>query len=166
MEVNNDDALFLKYGQGMTTTTTTTTHHNTRYSPSKQSNNNNNLVEDENDYYELPTEEQLLREIQEEELEYTTLLTLFREEQQQARGGEEIGLEITKLIEERDMDIDILLRRLMEEGELEQQQQQLVDMDLIKGKPYFRAVQMGDSISISGMKGSKKVLQILKEGST
>lgn len=43
------------------------------------------------------------------------------------------------------------------------EQQQLVDMDLIKGQPYFRAVQMGDSISISGMKGSKKVLQILKE---
>ena len=55
------------------------------------------------------------------------------------------------------------LHPVLEKEGLEQQQQQLVDMDLIKGKPYFRAVQMGDSISISGMKGSKKVLQILKE---
>ena len=44
-----------------------------------------------------------------------------------------------------------------------QQQDHLIDLELIIGKPYFRAVQMGDSISISGMKGSKKVLQILKE---
>jgi tRNA(Ile)-lysidine synthase len=44
-----------------------------------------------------------------------------------------------------------------------QQLDQLIDLDQIKGEPYFRAVQMGDSISISGMKGSKKVLQILKE---
>ena len=55
------------------------------------------------------------------------------------------------------------LHPVLEKEGLEQQQQQLVDMDLIKGQPYFRAVQMGDSISISGMKGSKKVLQILKE---
>ena len=54
------------------------------------------------------------------------------------------------------------LHPVLEKEGLEQQQQ-LVDMDLIKGQPYFRAVQMGDSISISGMKGSKKVLQILKE---
>ena len=54
------------------------------------------------------------------------------------------------------------LHPVLEKEGLEQQQQ-LVDMDLIIGKPYFRAVQMGDSISISGMKGSKKVLQILKE---
>ena len=51
------------------------------------------------------------------------------------------------------------LHPVLEKEGLEQQQQ-LVDMDLIKGQPYFRAVQMGDSISISGMKGSKKVLQI------
>ena len=44
-----------------------------------------------------------------------------------------------------------------------QQQDHLIDLGLIKGQPYFRAVQMGDSVSISGMKGSKKVLQILKE---
>jgi tRNA(Ile)-lysidine synthetase-like protein len=44
-----------------------------------------------------------------------------------------------------------------------QQQDHLIDLELIKGQPYFRAVQMGDSISISGMKGSKKVLKILKE---
>jgi tRNA(Ile)-lysidine synthetase-like protein len=39
----------------------------------------------------------------------------------------------------------------------------LVDAAQINGQPYFRQVQMGDSIRISGMKGSKKVLQVLKE---
>lgn len=47
--------------------------------------------------------------------------------------------------------------------EAKEQQNKLIDLDLIKGQPYFRQVQSGDSLRISGMKGSKKVLQILKE---
>jgi tRNA(Ile)-lysidine synthase len=47
--------------------------------------------------------------------------------------------------------------------EAAEQQNKLIDLDLIKGQPYFRPVQMGDSLLMSGMKGSKKVLQILKE---
>lgn len=54
------------------------------------------------------------------------------------------------------------LHPVLEKESLEQQQQ-LVDLDQIKGQPYFRVVQMGDSLRISGMTGSKKVLQILKE---
>ena len=47
--------------------------------------------------------------------------------------------------------------------EAKEQQNKLIDLAQIKGQPYFRQVQSGDSIRISGMKGSKKVLQILKE---
>jgi tRNA(Ile)-lysidine synthase len=47
--------------------------------------------------------------------------------------------------------------------ETKEQQSMLVDVAQIDGQPYFRQVQMGDSIRISGMKGSKKVLQVLKE---
>ena len=47
--------------------------------------------------------------------------------------------------------------------ETAEQQTKLIDLDLIKGQPFFRQVQSGDSLPISGMKGSKKVLQILKE---
>lgn len=48
-------------------------------------------------------------------------------------------------------------------NEVKEQQSMLVDAAQINGQPYFRQVQMGDSIRISGMKGSKKVLQVLKE---
>jgi tRNA(Ile)-lysidine synthase len=44
-----------------------------------------------------------------------------------------------------------------------EQQSKLIDLAQINGQPHFRQVQMGDSICISGMKGSKKVLRILKE---
>jgi tRNA(Ile)-lysidine synthase len=47
--------------------------------------------------------------------------------------------------------------------ETKEQQSNLIDLAQINGQPYFRQVQMGDSIRISGMKGSKKVLQVLKE---
>ena len=47
--------------------------------------------------------------------------------------------------------------------EAKEQQNKLIDLAQIKGQPYFRQVQSGDSIRISGMKGTKKVLQILKE---
>jgi tRNA(Ile)-lysidine synthase len=47
--------------------------------------------------------------------------------------------------------------------ETKEQQSNLIDIAQINGQPYFRQVQMGDSIRISGMKGSKKVLQVLKE---
>lgn len=47
--------------------------------------------------------------------------------------------------------------------EAKEQQNKLIDLAQIKGQPYFRQVQSGDSIHISGMKGTKKVLQILKE---
>lgn len=47
--------------------------------------------------------------------------------------------------------------------EADQQQNKLIDLAQIKGQPYFRQVLNGDSIRISGMKGTKKVLQILKE---
>jgi tRNA(Ile)-lysidine synthase len=45
----------------------------------------------------------------------------------------------------------------------EGQQNKFIDLDLIEGQPYFRQVQKGDSIQVTGMQGSKKVLQILKE---
>jgi tRNA(Ile)-lysidine synthase len=44
-----------------------------------------------------------------------------------------------------------------------QQIQLLIDTNQIKGEPYFRQVKSGDSIRVKGMKGSKKVLRILKE---
>jgi tRNA(Ile)-lysidine synthase len=47
--------------------------------------------------------------------------------------------------------------------ETKEEQNNLIDLAQINGHPYFRQVQMGDSIRISGMKGSKKVLQVLKE---
>ena len=47
--------------------------------------------------------------------------------------------------------------------EAKEQLNKLIDLDLINGQPFFRHVQSGDSLRISGMKGSKKVLQILKE---
>jgi tRNA(Ile)-lysidine synthase len=47
--------------------------------------------------------------------------------------------------------------------ETKEEQNNLIDLAQINGQPYFRQVQMGDSIRISGMKGSKKVLQVLKE---
>ena len=48
-------------------------------------------------------------------------------------------------------------------NETKEQLNKLIDLDLINGQPFFRQVQSGDSLRISGMKGSKKVLQILKE---
>jgi len=41
--------------------------------------------------------------------------------------------------------------------------QLFIDTDQIKGEPYFRQVNPGDSIRVQGMKGSKKVLRVLKE---
>ena len=39
----------------------------------------------------------------------------------------------------------------------------LIDLHQVKGEPFFRTVQNGDHIRIIGMKGSKKVLRVLKE---
>jgi tRNA(Ile)-lysidine synthase len=39
----------------------------------------------------------------------------------------------------------------------------LIDRQRIKGKLFFRQVEAGDRMAVRGMKGSKKVLQILKE---
>lgn len=39
----------------------------------------------------------------------------------------------------------------------------LIDRQKIKGTPFFRQVEAGDRMPVRGMKGSKKVLQILKE---
>jgi tRNA(Ile)-lysidine synthase len=39
----------------------------------------------------------------------------------------------------------------------------LIDLHQVKGEPYFRTVQNADRIRIIGMKGSKKVLRVLKE---
>lgn len=38
-----------------------------------------------------------------------------------------------------------------------------IDTSQIKGEPFFRSVQNGDTILVRGMKGSKKVLRVLKE---
>jgi tRNA(Ile)-lysidine synthetase-like protein len=39
----------------------------------------------------------------------------------------------------------------------------LIDRQRIKGKLFFRQVEAGDRMAVRGMKGSKKVLRILKE---
>jgi tRNA(Ile)-lysidine synthase len=39
----------------------------------------------------------------------------------------------------------------------------LIDRQRIKGKLFFRQVEAGDRMPVRGMKGTKKVLQILKE---
>ncbi len=39
----------------------------------------------------------------------------------------------------------------------------LIDLHQVKGEPFFRTVQNADRIRIIGMKGSKKVLRVLKE---
>ena len=53
--------------------------------------------------------------------------------------------------------------KIVAKEERGQQIQLLIDTDQIKGEPYFRQVKPGDSVRVQGMKGSKKVLRILKE---
>jgi tRNA(Ile)-lysidine synthetase-like protein len=40
----------------------------------------------------------------------------------------------------------------------------LIDLQEIEGALFFRQVQAGDRLRVAGMNGTKKVLQILKEG--
>ena len=40
----------------------------------------------------------------------------------------------------------------------------LIDLQQIEGALFFRQVQAGDRLRVAGMNGTKKVLQILKEG--
>ena len=79
---------------------------------------NSNNVGDDDDNYE-PSENELLQEAEHESVEYEEFLNSFRE---QCR--KEVRMEVNKLLEEQDMDLDTLLARLVEEG-----QRQMMDVD-------------------------------------
>ena len=68
-------------------------------------------TDDDDDYYE-PSEIELLEEAENEKKEYVEFLASFREQ-----CPEEVMEEVNKLLEEKEMDLDALLQRLVEEGQ-------------------------------------------------
>ncbi|KAL7531374.1 hypothetical protein ACHAXR_005109 [Thalassiosira sp. AJA248-18] len=111
-DANYDESSF--YGESIIAS-----QHSTRggAAASKSANAARGGVDDDNeevdDYYEQPTEVELANEAKEEQVEYAALLELFKDE-----PTEEVKDEVHKLLQERDMDLEGLIRRLMEEGQV------------------------------------------------
>ena len=99
--------------------------HNTRHAWSR----NPSVVKkqknvDEGEDYE-PTEEEIIDEDENESEEYTALVSSFQE-----IPKDQVHVEMQKLLEEKDMDMENLLQRLMEEGQQEQEQEdQAMEVD-------------------------------------
>jgi len=138
-EFNDSDEDSILYGE-----TTHVSNHNTRHNSSSSDSGGKrrgpiaSKKDDNVDY--IPTQSELNQEIKDENIEYTNLLNSFQEE-----SKEDVKDEVLKLLQEKNMDIDTLLKRLMEEGGHEQDDEDDMEIDVEgddkgEGKPLIEVV--------------------------
>ncbi len=104
--------------------------NSTLTSPTKETDDDGGGGGDDDDEYE-PSESELMQEAENEKIEYVDFLNSFREQ-----CPDEVRDEVNKLLEEQEMDLDALLQRLVEEGQLiEEKKEEEEEDDTVTKKP-------------------------------